>query len=231
MLPSLTLVVVLLLYNISIRLKRGAFVIMSETVNTIEDYTLSLCQKARELGASQAVALPVADIVVDERTALKCLVPICSHYGVDLMCPPNVPPVSKFKEMLKHYRRAVLIGVEIPLEDPPANRKRRSEKPRDKYRHILRGSKKKLLEIVEQIESSCMGEGYHFAAGLLGGSCPLCKECVGVKSGLPCRHPFKARPSMEAMGISVVATARKAGVDLNFKPDGDRKWVGLVLVD
>ena len=215
------------------RLKRGIlFIAMSGTARDLESCIASLCQKAHDLGASQAVAMSVADIVVDERTLLKCMVPICSHYGVDLMCPPNVPPVSKFKEILKCYRRAVLIKVDIPLDDlPGGRRKKQPETPRARYRHILKDSKKKLLEIVGRIESFCIGEGYHFAAGLVGGSCPLCEECVGTKSGLPCRHPFKARPAMEAMGIDVGATAKKAGLYLNFTPNGSRCWVGLVLVD
>ncbi|TRZ50657.1 MAG: hypothetical protein D4S01_06230, partial [Dehalococcoidia bacterium] len=40
-----------------------------------------------------------------------------------------------------------------------------------------------------------------------------------------------ARPSMEAMGIDVVATAKKAGLRLNFGRDEARGWVGLILVD
>jgi hypothetical protein len=36
---------------------------------------------------------------------------------------------------------------------------------------------------------------------------------------------------MEAMGIDVIATAHKAGLDLDFSRDGGRSWVGLVLVE
>ena len=81
----------------------------------------SLCQKAEALGASQAVVLSVNDIVLDERTGLKCLVPICSDYGVKLMCPPNLPLMSKFKEILSCYHSAILIKVAIPLSDLPGD--------------------------------------------------------------------------------------------------------------
>jgi len=202
---------------------------MSETPRNIKSYLASLCQKAKDLGASQAMAVPVADIVVDERTLLKCLVPICSHYGVDLMCPPNVPPVSKFKEILRCYHNAILIKVDIPLGDLPD--KKGKKQPEAKYMRTIKDAQKKLLEIVGRIESLCILEGYPFAAGLVGGSCPLCEECVGTKSGLPCRYPFKARPAMEAMGIDVMATAKKAGIALNFSQRGSRSWVGLVLID
>ncbi|MFC1965049.1 DUF2284 domain-containing protein [Chloroflexota bacterium] len=200
---------------------------MSGTAQNLECYLASLSQKAQELGATQAVAVPVVDIVVDERTLLKCLVPVCSHYGVDMMCPPNVLPVSKFSEMLRCYHGAVLIKVDIPTGDLADGK----EKKQPKAMHIYRDTQMKLLEIVGRIESQCISDGYPFAAGLVGGSCPLCEECVGVKSGLPCRHPFKARPAMEALGIDVMATAGKAELDLNFSQDGSRSWMGLVLVD
>ncbi len=205
---------------------------MSVTSKNLESFIASICQKAKDLGASQAVAIPAADIVLDERTLLKCLVPLCSHYGVDLMCPPNVLPVSKFKEVLKCYHSATLIKLDIPLSDLPESGWKEEEmgRPRAEYMNTVLDAKKRLHEIVCQVESLCFEEGYHFAAGLLGGHCPLCNECVGIKSALPCRHPFKARPAMEAMGIDVVATAKKAGLNLSFGQNKSISWVGLVIV-
>jgi len=206
---------------------------MSKIAESLESFLLHLPQKAKDIGASQAVVIPAANVVLDERTLLKCLVPLCSHYGVDLTCPPNVLPVSKFKDILKCYHSAILIKADIPPSDPPG----RSEKeaghpgaPAAEYMNAVRDTQKKLHEIVCQIESFCIEEGYHFAAGLIGGSCPLCEECVGIKSALPCRYPFKARPAMEAMGIDVIATTSKAGLDLSFSQNESRSWVGLVLV-
>ncbi len=190
---------------------------------TIEDDIARLCRKAREWGASHAAAIAVNDIAVDERTWLKCLVPLCSHYNRDLLCPPHVIPVAQFREVLGRYHEAIVIGLEIPADDLLS--------PRTDYLNVARNSQKKLHEIVSRVESLCLEQGHCFAAGLIGGACPLCDECVGIDSGLPCRHPFKARASMEAMGIDVMSTARKAGLDLDFRRDGGRSWVGLVLVD
>ena len=205
---------------------------MSKVAESVESYLLQLCQQAKDLGASQAVAIPAVDIVLDERCSLKCLVPLCSHYGVDLMCPPNLLPVSQFKEILKCYDSAILIKVDVSQGDPSMSTEEEepSEIPAAEYMNAVREAKKKLHEIVCQVESFCIRNGYYFAAGLVGGSCPLCEECVGVKSGLPCRYPFKARPAMEAMGIDVMATTKKVGLDLSFGQNEGRSWVGLVLV-
>ena len=206
---------------------------MSRAAKNLESYLHHLCQKAKDLGASEAVAIPVADIVLDERTLLKCLVPLCSHYGVDLMCPPNVLTVSKFRDILRCYQSALLIKVDIPASNLPGGggkKRKQSGAPEAEYMDTTRGTRKKLHEVVCQIESLCLEGGYHFAAGLIGGSCPLCEECVGVKSELPCRHPFRARPAMEALGIDVMATVEKTGFHLSFGQSDSRSWIGLVLV-
>ena len=206
---------------------------MSGTTKNLESSIASLCQKAEDLGAAQAIAIPVTDIVVDERTLLKCMVPLCSHYG-ELMCPPNVLPISKFKEILNYYHRAILIKVDIPVSDLPGSSGKREKQPAappaEDHLNNARDSLKRLHEIVSQIESASIEAGYPFAAGLIGGPCPLCEKCVGIRSGLPCRHPFQARPAMDAMGIGVIATAAKAGIHLNFARGGSRSWVGIVLV-
>jgi len=209
-----------------------------------------LCQKALELGASEAVAMPVSDIVVDERTRLKCLVPLCSFYDINLMCPPNVMPISEFKEILKRYHGAILIRTDYASSGPPEElrdpvglaeaweivksvRKNINERQTavTEYARALRDNQQRLYKIIEQIESLCIRERYHFAAGLSAGACLLCDECVGAKSGLPCRYPYKARTSMGALGIDVVATAKRAGMEVNFAQNEARSCVGMILVD
>lgn len=194
-----------------------------------------LCRRAEESGASQAVLLPVGNVVVDERALLKCMVPLCPHYGRNLLCPPNVLPVSKFREILKQYHRAILIKVDAPsveqVNDSRIEGGRQSQLPGKDYEDSLKAGKMKLQEIIGQLEASCLEKGYYFAAGFVAGSCTLCDQCVGIESGLPCRHPFRARPSMEAMGIDVMATAKRAGLHLSFAKDRGRSWIGLLLVD
>ncbi|MQL53885.1 hypothetical protein GFC01_16805 [Desulfofundulus thermobenzoicus] len=48
--------------------------------------------------------------------------------------------------------------------------------------------------------------------------------------GLPCRNPGQARPSMEAPGIDVLATARVAGLPF-FLQGEEVVYTGLVLIE
>jgi predicted metal-binding protein len=88
---------------------------------------------------------------------------------------------------------------------------------------------KAMSEILSAMEKECLGMGYRFAMGFGGGACAYCVQCVGP--GGTCRHPFKARPSIEAMGVDVVATAAKAGAPVQFPANEDAVWTALLLVD
>ena len=59
--------------------------------------------------------------------------------------------------------------------------------------------------------------GYYKAFALACGPCWLCKTCGAARRGggpAACKHPDLARPSMEAAGIDVYATARAAGLPI-----------------
>ena len=223
---------------------------LSEIGKEFWSYLEALCHKAKELGASEAVAILASDVVVDERVRLKCLSPRCPFYGICLVCPPNVMPIPEFKRILGNYHGGILIKAEAVLFNSPGevagqnglaelqetwrstvNGENQSSTPTTDYMQALRDSQIKLYETISQIESICFAEGYRFTAGLGVGGCPFCNECVGPQSGLPCRYPFKARPSMDALGIDVVTTAKRVGIPVDFTPNGARSWVALILVD
>jgi predicted metal-binding protein len=174
----------------------------------------------KERGASAVVLANIADIVVDERVRLKCRVPVCDSYNKNLMCPPYVPSVAEFREALKNYKQAILLQVSAELYETYANA------PAEEVFIPAR----KLHELVNLGEREAFTAGFRFAAGFIGGCCRLCDECVAAEGGTSCRVPFKARPSMEAMGIDVIATAEKAGLPLTFPIENKVTWMGLILL-
>ncbi|MBC7106288.1 MAG: DUF2284 domain-containing protein [Firmicutes bacterium] len=173
-----------------------------------------LIRRAEALGAAEARPISTGEIVVDERVRLKCRVPLCPHYGRALLCPPHLPPVGWFRRVLRRYRRALILQVRCPADGPAV------------HEGALR-----LHQIVNEVEGAAYGMGFRFAAGFIGGACRLCPECVGVHSREPCRHPYKARPSMEGMGIDVAATLANVGLTIRFPPGEEVRWTGLVLTE
>ncbi len=74
-----------------------------------------------------------------------------------------------------------------------------------------------------------MKKSYYKAFGVGSGQCRLCDECPFER----CIHPREARPSMEACGIDVFATARGNGFPIEVVTDRscDQNYYGVILVD
>ena len=208
-------------------------------MSQVEKDLVVLCKLAKELGATDAASFDAKSVVVDERARLKCSVPICDDYGLNLMCPPNVMSIQTFREILAKYNHAILVQIEVPI---PPEMMREIQKAEDvaalykspKFLDIFKKTfdpvKLKLHRMVHKVEAQAFALGYRFAAGFIAGSCKLCNECVTINSHEPCRHPFRARPSMEAVGIDVFKTAENAGLPFEIPPKDKTVRNGLVLV-
>jgi len=83
--------------------------------------------------------------------------------------------------------------------------------------------------LVANLEREIFLSGYHKALGLGAGPCKLCQKCSIEK----CIHPESARPSMEACGIDVYATAGLNGFPIEVVKDRscDQNSFGLILVE
>jgi len=175
----------------------------------------------KDEGASEVRLIPARSIVVDERVRLKCQIPLCNTYGRNLMCPPKLPSIEDFRKALARFSRGILIQVSASIP----------EQSDGKLSEDVFGPAKKLHELVNMGEKMAFEGGLHFATGLIGGCCRLCVECVAVPGETKCRFPFKARPSMEAMGIDVFSTLEKVGLPLSGLPVKNRvTWTGIILI-
>jgi predicted metal-binding protein len=84
-------------------------------------------------------------------------------------------------------------------------------------------------KIARELEREIFLTGYYKALGLGDGPCRLCDKCNLER----CIHPRDARPSMEACGIDVYATARGNGFPIEVVKDRtcDQNYYGVILVD
>ena len=75
-----------------------------------------------------------------------------------------------------------------------------------------------LYDIVSQIEGQAFFDGYYLSTGFGGGPCKtiFCsgRECTALKPGNGCRHPLKARASMEGVGMDAYLMATRLGWDI-----------------
>jgi predicted metal-binding protein len=187
---------------------------------------LAEVEKAKELvdmalsfnGIVEAKLIHSRDIVVDERVRFQCSYSGCRDYGRKLMCPPHTPGVDEFKKILSSYYMAVLVQLEGAIVN-----KDNWEPETDRWALQLH-------DIIYKLEKKAFSLGFPFAAGLIGGSCKLCKDCPGENdTNAKCLHREKARPSMEAMGIDVLSTCKNTGIKVEFSPT-KVIWAGMVLL-
>jgi predicted metal-binding protein len=132
------------------------------------------------------------------------------------MCPPSLPSVEEFRRVIRKYSKALF--VQLAYEKKAALSKAAASRNALLLRYII-----------HELEKRAFALGFPLAAGLIGGSCKLCRKCVGP--GYPCRHPLMARPSMEGMGIDVIQTAKRVGFPFDFSSRHSFFWNGLVLID
>ena len=158
---------------------------------------------AKRLGFDRASVIDPREVVTGSWVAMKCRFG-CGNYGENRQCPPLAIPHHETRRMLDEYRIALLV------EGQPPGRQ--------------------FHEMLLALEKEVFLAGRHKALVFGAGPCTLCPDCPPDGS---CRRRDLARPSMEAAGIDVYATAAKVGWPLApvREKGGYVKYLGLLLVE
>lgn len=163
-----------------------------------------LCEIAeKKKGVIKAKVISPADVETADWVRLKCQFG-CDGFGGCLVCPPFTPTPDRMRKVLDCYRRAILIHFAPEAE---------------------------IKATVADLEREIFLLGAWKALGLGAGPCYFCKSCP-VQEG-QCRHSERARPAMEACGIDVYTTARRAGFPIEVVRSHRQcpNYYGLILVD
>ena len=167
-------------------------------------------QKAIELGATDAKVIPADMVIVDERVRAKCMVPICDSYGICGSCPPHAMDIDTTRKLVNSFQYAIFMKLEVPSEQVAG--------PEAETKKLTAPSRRKMNELVAKIEWEAFCDGYYLAVGFTVGACKnaYCPgiECSALVPGQGCRHPLKARSSMEAVGMDAFRMAAKVGWDV-----------------
>jgi predicted metal-binding protein len=168
------------------------------------EYADKLISEAMKLGAVDAVAFDISDIVFDPRTILKCMFG-CADWGKGHTCPsrPGNLTIDQYERILKKYGWGIIIHAH---------------------------DKRTTQDVSFQLESRAFTDGYYFAFSMC--DCALCEECVGF-SGEPCRNIKQARPAFHSVGIDVFATVRKFALPIYTLKDETQQqnWYSAVFVE
>jgi predicted metal-binding protein len=140
-----------------------------------------------------AKIIDVDQVVVADWVRLKCQYG-CGAYGTRYTCPPYSPTPEETRKVLSGYSKALFYIFDHHGTYAKHRNRRRN-----------------MHKFLSKLEREMFLDGFYRAFGMASGPCNLCRSCDVTE---PCRHPREARPSMEACGIDVYATAKNAGFDL-----------------
>ena len=171
-------------------------------------------EQARKLEFDLCLDFDPALLVPEERIRAYCIENRCGSYNSNHMCPPRVGSLEDMEAVLGQFTKGVLLQYS-----------RRMEVANDREGVIQ--TKMDFHRLVLRLERRLNRRGVTGLWGLIGGNCELCRTCAAVE-GKPCRHPEKARTSLEAIGVDVVGLLGKLGLDGGFHPDRIT-WTGCVL--
>ena len=163
---------------------------MATLRNTPVPYDLSYTSE--RFSAEMAADEYIARFRQEERFLALCWQ--CGNFGARHGCPPfDVSPL----EVLAPYRTVRIVGEKlVPAADGL---------PLDAVEALMSPALAELNRDLLEEERRLGGYALGFA-----GSCPYCGGApCRRKSGEPCLHPDKVRPSLEAYGFDVGRTARE----------------------
>ena len=137
----------------------------------------------------------------------------CDLYGKVWSCPPFDRDVSRCME---GFEQVTIYGTKITFAPELMTQCASQEQSRQIVADAIEDAWKQVLPFLYAQEER------HPGSRIFTGRCRLCrpKECSRIH-GMPCRHPDKMRPSLEAVGFDVSRTASELlGIDLQWSTDG-----------
>lgn len=173
----------------------------------IEEYAV-------KLGMTACKEINPEILVPEERIRAYCVENKCGNYGKNYTCPPHAGSLDEIKAKIGKFKQGLLFQYSAAIE---VNRDMKAVlKTKDDFH-------KKILKLEDLLKKQGVSDRW----GMIGGNCGLCETC-GVVKGKTCRHPDKARISLEALGIDVGAVLEKLGLKLEFQKDRIT-WTGCIL--
>lgn len=191
-----------------------------------------------------AAAISARDVVVAEWVRFRCRYG-CRGYAKHLSCPPYAPTPEETQRMVDGYA----VGLLLRFDGVPGHPAIEPDMIPEDFHHFYTDLIRWVNTTVWKIEKTAFSDGFYKAFGFGAYPCGYCETCVAeeqtgrVDESLRrwCRHMDRVRPSMEAAGMDVFATAAAVGWHLYTIPSRDLEYgkivhgnlqsVGLVLIE
>lgn len=160
---------------------------------------------------AEGVFLEPKELVFEENVKMNCF--YCGKYNNNWRCPPNLPDID-YQKMMKEYDAGMFVVLTYNITG------------KETYSIIRNESSVTLHRLLLDMEKWMWNHNSSNAISFGAGSCKLCKGGCGKDK---CNNPYMSRSPLEAVGVNVVKSARKYGINIEFPTDKKLMRVGLLL--
>lgn len=160
---------------------------------------------------AETVFMDPCEAVFEECVKMNCY--YCGKYGHNWRCPPNLPDID-YQKMFSEFDEGMFVIFTYKIKD------------KMQYESIRNESSVTLHKVLLQIEKWMWNHDRPTAVSFGAGSCKLCKGGCGKDR---CNNPYMSRSPLEAVGVNLIKTAQKYGVQIHFPADNKLMRAGLVM--
>jgi predicted metal-binding protein len=206
-------------------------------------------EKATELGAKSVRLIPAENIIVENRTILKCIFG-CNGYGSQV-CPPFIPTVDEFRQMLMEYKWTLLVDwksdnrfsreisenfIKYIVTSPEDEETRQQHQ--ETLKTVMEERKERIQPGSIELEKLAWKLGYNTALATFPGMCTWCANsdytdvnCASSQG--ECHHPTIRRLCLMGLGVRLDKTLKKLGIPFQNFPMDDTipSQYTLILLD
>lgn len=151
-----------------------------------------------------------SELIFEENVKMNCF--YCGRYNENWKCPPKLPDID-YPKMMFEYEGGMFIWIQCPYDE-------------SNYQDVRNESSILLHKMLLDMEKQLWHLNAPTAISFIGGSCKLCKNGCGEKR---CNNPYQSRTPLEAIGVNIIKSAKKYGIDITFPPHNHILRLGLLL--
>ena len=175
-------------------------------MDCLEDLLFYCNEKGYDISG---IMINTNDLVFEERVKMNCF--YCGKYNNSWRCPPKIPSIN-VEKMLSEFDSAAFIYLKKTYAKD--------------YDVVRKESSVELHRALLECEKYLWKNNNSTALSFIGGSCKLCKNGCSPNG---CANPYQSRSPVEALGINVVKSMCKYGVNVNFPSKEYIIRIGLLL--
>jgi len=160
---------------------------------------------------AEGVFIKPNELVFEENVKMNCF--YCGKYNNNWRCPPNLPNID-YQKMMNEYNMGLFVSLSYEIVN------------KEEYTTIRNESSVVLHKTLLALEKWMWNHNRSNAISFTGGSCKLCKSGCGKEK---CNNPYMSRSPLEAIGVNVIKSAHKYGIEIKFPTDTKLMRIGLLL--